>query len=482
LGLVLAVAVACAVFTRQFDSGRKPPRWLRLVPWELPLLALSLWLLVEVHSGGGLATDSRTGATHPTLAVFLFPLVLAAAVAGLLARGLRVILRRSTRGAGPRSTVIFLVTRRLGAARGTLVVLAVVSAAAFAAYYYPEAVAGSLAHSIDEKAYIAYGGDVQGVVSDTTEVPRRFPFPATRVDYANQIATLNSPNGDYADVLAVDAGSFGDVIHWYGAWGADPRRSLDALADAAQGSLPVLVAGTAPRHLAALWLDGVRIPVSVVGTPRAFPGMAGTTPLVVVDRATFTRVARTRHAADPLGTPQTYIWADGPPAEVRRALEAAPVEASFISTIDEFRKDPDVMLAKRTFAYMQLIALAAGLLVLIGLVLYLQSRQRAQAIASALAARMGLTRRVEIAAIALELGLIALFAGLVGSVVAVLSAAPIVGHVDPLATDPPAPTLAAPLGAVAASAAALIVVAITAGTLVSLAARRTDMGEALRVA
>jgi len=64
--------------------------------------------------------------------------------------------------------------------------------------------------------------------------------------------------------------------------------------------------------------------------------------------------------------------------------------------------------------------------------------------------------------------------------VAILSAAPIVGHVDPLATDPPAPTLAAPIGAVVASAAALIVVAIVAGTLVSLAARRADMNEALR--
>jgi hypothetical protein len=480
LGLVLAVAVACAVFTRQFDSGREPPRWLRFVPWELPLLAVSLWLLVDVHSGGGLATDSTTGATHPTLAVFLFPLLLAAAVAGLLARGLRVILRRSTRGAGPRSIPLFLVTRRLAAARGTLVVLAVVSAAAFAAYYYAEAVAGSLTRSVDEKAYIAYGGDVQGVVSDTAEVPHRFPFPAARVDYANQVATLNSPSGDYADVLAVDAGSLGNVIHWYGAWGADPRRSLDTLTDAAHGSLPVLVAGTATRHLAAVWLDGVRIPVSVVGTSRTFPGMAGTTPLVVVDRATLNRIARTRHAAEPLGTPQNYIWANGPSAEVTRALEGASVEATFISTIDDFRKAPDVVLAKRTFAYMRLIALTAGLLVLIGLVLYLQSRQRTQAIASGLAARMGLTRRAEIAALALELGVIALFAGLVGSVVAILSAAPIVGHVDPLATDPPAPTLAAPLGAVAASAAALIVVAIAAGTLVSLAARRTDMNEALR--
>ena len=45
--------------------------------------------------------------------------------------------------------------------------LAVVSAVAFGAYFYAEAVAGSLARGVDEKAYVAYGGDVQGVVSDT---------------------------------------------------------------------------------------------------------------------------------------------------------------------------------------------------------------------------------------------------------------------------------------------------------------------------
>jgi hypothetical protein len=67
---------------------------------------------------------------------------------------------------------------------------------------------------------------------------------------------------------------------------------------------------------------------------------------------------------------------------------------------------------------MRLIALAAGLLVLIGLVLYLQPRQRAQAIASALPHAYA-DARAEIARLALELGVIALFAGLVGGVVAI---------------------------------------------------------------
>ena len=117
--LAVAVLVACAAFARQFDSGRRVPRWLRLIPWELPLLAVGLWLLIDVSTGGGLVTNAKTGTSHPTLAVFVAPLLLAAAAAGAVARGARRLLRRSTGRAASRSTVAFLVMRRLAAARGT---------------------------------------------------------------------------------------------------------------------------------------------------------------------------------------------------------------------------------------------------------------------------------------------------------------------------------------------------------------------------
>jgi putative ABC transport system permease protein len=480
-GFVLAVVVASSAFVRLFDSGRGRLRWLRFVPWELPLLGVALWLLLDVLGGGGLVTNHKTGASHPTLAVFVFPLLLAAATAGLVARAAGVVLRRTARSDGQGSTSLFLVTRRLAAARGTLVALAVVSAAAFGAYFYASAVQASLVRGIAEKGYVAYGGDVQGVVSDSAAIAPSFPFPATRVDYANQVATLGTPDGAYADVLAVDAGSIGSVIHWYRAWGRDPRPSLGRLARPQDEALPVLAAGDLPSHLASVWINGARLPVDVVATVRTFPGMAVGTPLLVVDRHVLAKVAAARDVPDALGTPQTLVWATGPSAAVVRALEARPLEASYVSTIDQFRKDPDVVLAKRTLGYMRFIALAAGLLVLIALVLYLQSRQRSQVIASSLAARMGLTRRAEITSLALELGLIALCAGLVGGIVAIFSAGAIVTHIDPLASDPPAPTLAVPMFAIAASITALVVAAVVAGAVVTVAARRTDLSEALRV-
>jgi putative ABC transport system permease protein len=482
-GLVLVVGAAAIVFRRQFDVGTRYPAWVRWLPWELPVLAVALWLLRDVQSGGGLAASGTSTAHHPTLAVFLFPLLLVAAVAGLLARLFRFVLRpRPARDRGELPPAVFLALRRLSAARGVLVVLAVVSAVAFGAYFYSEALAASLTRAVTEKAYIARGGDAQGLVSDSVVLPRRSAYPLTKLQYGNQVATIGGSSGPQADVMTIDPASFGRVIRWFADWGPDPRGAFPELAASSTGGLPVILTSDAPSSVRAIWLEGVRIPVRVVSRVKTFPGMSVGIPLVVASGAALKQATRKAHVFTPLGEAQTYVWAKGPPGRVGRALEASPLQAYFVTNVDTFRKDPDVLLATRTFAYMRTIAIASGLLVLMGLLLYLQARQRSQAIASALARRMGLRRRTEILSLALELAAIALFAGLVGGAVAVSAAGPIVGHIDSLPEFPPSPALLIPVGAIIASAVALVVLAVAAGALTSWLASRTDISEALRVA
>ena len=127
------------------------------------------------------------------------------------------------------------------------------------------------------------------------------------------------------------------------------------------------------------------------------------------------------------------------------------------------------------------MALASGVLVFLGLLLYLGARQRSQAFASSLAARMGLSRGTEVLSLALELGMVTAIAALVGGVVALAAAIPVVGHIDPLPAYVPGPALAVPLAAIVASAVALVVIALAAGAFTSWASRRTNMAEALRV-
>jgi putative ABC transport system permease protein len=480
--LALAVIAAAAVYLRQFDSGTRAPRWLRFFPWELVLLAVALWLLHDIRSGGGLAHTTGATAGHPTLAVFVFPLLLVAAAAGLVARGLRLALRPRVGGGSSLPTAPFFALRRLAAARGLLTALLVVSAVAFGAYFYAQALASSLTASVAEKGYAAYGGDVQGLVTDSTPIPKHYPYPVTKLDYENQSATIGGPGGTDADVMAIDSATLGAVIRWYGAWGADPRPLFGSLPHVTGGRVPVIVTDDVPAGTRAVYVQGIRLPVRVVARVRAFPGMSAGIPLIVADHDAFLAAARKAGVYDPIGDATTYLWARGPTVAVSRAVQAAPIEAAYVTTIDSFRKNPDVVLAKRTFNYMRLIAVASGLLVFIGLLLYLQARQRSQAVASALAGRMGLSRRTEIASLALELGAIASIAALVGGIVAIAAAGPIVGHIDPLPDNPPAPSLAIPVAAIVAGAIGLVVVALAASVVTSWSSRRTDMGEALRVA
>ncbi len=479
-GLLLAVSVASTAFVRQFDTGTRRARWVARVPWELPVLAVALWLLLEITTGHGVAASGAAGARHPTLAVFALPLLLVAATAGVLARLVRVGLRRIGDRGASFPPALFLALRRSAAATGILTALLLVSAVAFGAYFYAESLSASLTRSVTEKSYAAYGGDAQALVAAPTPVPRGFPYPVTEITEGNQVATLGGPTGPQADVFEIDP-ALGSVIRWFPDWGPDPRPLLARLRSSA-GPLPVIVAGAAPAGLGAVSFAGQRLPVRVIAREKVFPGMSAGVPLVIADRSSLERAARRAQIFDPLGVPLVYAWARGPADAASAALVARPFQGFYATTVKTFTADPEVQLATRTFRYMRLIAIAAGVLVIVGLLLYLQARQRSQAVSSALAARMGLGRRTEVLSLTVELVLIALVAAIVGGVVALAAASPIISHIDPLPANPPAPALAIPVAAILLAGATLMVLAVALAIATSWSARRTDMSEALRVA
>src|SRR5207245_474048 len=132
--------------------------------------------------------------------------------------------------------------------------------------------------------------------------------------------------------------------------------------------------------------------------------------------------------------------------------------------------------------FMRTVAIAAGVLVLLGVLLYLQARQRGQVITSAIARRMGLTRGAETLSLCLELTAILLFAAVIGGAIAIAAAAPIVDHLAPLPIDPPPPVFTFPLLLVVGALVAVVAFAVAAGAATSWLARRKDVSEAIRVA
>jgi putative ABC transport system permease protein len=483
VGLALLTLTAASAFLRLFDTGARPLPWLRFLPWELPLLVIAFWLLHRVESGGGLAGSGTSGTHHPTLAVFIFPLLLVAAVAGVAARLVRRLLRpRSGRRARALPPALYLAIRRLAAARGVLVVLAVVSSVAFGAFFYAETLASSLAKTTNEKAYIATGSDVSAQVLDSTPIPRSFPYPIARLQYSNEDGALGSSVGTQADVMTVDPPSLQRALHWSSDWGPSPAAFLPALAASSSAPLPVIVTTNVPATAKAVWIQGIRFPIRILARVKVFPGMSEGVPLVITSAEALNAESTKLGLFDPLGVASTYIWVKGPPRAVEQAFGTTSLQPYFIVSVDTYKKNSDFLLAKRTLSYMRLVAIAAGVLVLIGLLLYLQARQRSQAIASALARRMGLRRGTEILSLSLELGAIVFFAATLGAAIAIAAAAPIAGHLDPLPEYPPSPVFAIPTGVILVTAGALVVLSVVAGALTSWFAGRTDMSEALRVA
>ena len=329
---------------------------------------------------------------------------------------------------------------------------------AFGAYFYAQTLAASLTRNVTEKAYVAYGGDVQGLADGSTPLPRGFPYPATELDYANQSATLGDGTG--TDVMAVDPATLGSVIRWYGDWGADPRASFSRLDPAGPGPLPAIVSADVPLGAKAIWLQSARVPIRVIARVKSFPGMTAGTPLVVVSRKRVECVRSegqalrsARRAADVHLGQGAAGRACAPHSRRRRS---APY---YVTTVDAFRQDPDVLLATKTFSYMRLIALAAGVLVL----------RRAASLPPGQAADAGgrlgdgrsdgaRARARRSARWRSSSAAIALVAALVGGIVAIAAAGPITRHIDPLPTDAPPPSLVIPVGAIVGSAIALVVV------------------------
>jgi hypothetical protein len=426
---------------------------------------------VVIRRGGGLVHNEAIG-SHPRLAVLMFPLLLAAAVAGLLARALRRALRRRD----ARSNVLFLALRRLASARTLLVLLTVTTAVAFAAVTFAEVLDASLTSNSREKAFVANGSDVQGLIDSQRPLPRSFPVPIARVVQSFDSVFVN---GSTVEAMVVDPEALRRVIRWE--WPHDPRRALAALT-ASDAPLPV-IANSAAAHVRSIELGGHQIPVRVVATVDAFPGSVRGEPLLVLPAD---RLRRAEHAAgvvgDPLADSTTFVWAKGDPARVSRLLARSPLAPSFITTVDHFLTSADLTTAGRAYGFIRVVALAAALVALAALFLYLYARSRVQRVTSAFLRRMGFGERLQALSVAVEAAALVGFAALAGAAAALVGAAPLVERVDPLPQYTPSAALVVPWSLLGASFVLLVLLAAVAGGVAGAFAGRGEVGEALRVA
>lgn len=473
LGTVTAVS-----FIRTFEVHALKRR-LAWVPWELFAIAAALWVLSRLRGGGALIEDARLDIRRPSALLLAFPVLFVAGFATVSARLLVTGLRRT----GPKvdaSPVSYLAVHRLTGLPGLTVLLVGAAALCLGVFVNGQTLVRSLRSTVDAKAGVFVGSDVQVLIDYTAPEQERFPLPITRSTRLKYAGTL-LPGDVPFDILGIDAETIAGAAYWDGSFADEPLADLVARLRSDEGPLPVVLVqgGGDPTSIATAQVE---IPIEVVGRAAAFPGVSSDDPVVVVDEESL------KGRVGPQGNPflsanaRTEYWIAGDTDEALAAvgeLEAYPLDTL---TAEEVKDVPFIKAAIETFSMLNVLGLAAALLVVGVLVVYLQARQRARTVSNVLSLRMGMRDGQAMRALMLELAMMLIAAFALGASLGLIAGRLVAPLLDPLQTIPPAPLFAVPFAVVAWTSVALVAVAVVGGWIVHRRAAAVDLGEVLRVA
>ena len=479
---LLLALVAAVTYVRVVDPhGRRFAHLLQRVPWELGVAALAFVALRRLEEGGAFVKDPSTGIVAPSLALVAFPFLFLAAFATLAARIARMAfswLRRPTTRAG---SATYLASRRLAGAGSFAMLLVAAAGLCLGTFLHAQVVSRSLRTTVDAKAGVFVGSDVQGRIDYQTPIPDAFGVPTTRVvRYPSGVRLVT---GRSFDLLAVDAGTFAEAAFWDDAFAEAPLPTLlRALTSPSDDRLPIVLAGAGELPVDRLEIATTELPVDVVARTIAFPGMSSLNPLVVVDSRTLLRLADLPF--DPLhnATASTELWVRGPTDAALASLTELEFPPSTTLTAEEVKDLSYIAAAIETFVVVNVLGLVAAALVFVGMLMYLQARQRSQIVSFALSTRMGMSHRQHRRALMLELAVMLLWGLVVGSVLALIAAGLTVPILDPIPTVPPDPIFVVPVVVFGATTAITGALAWIGAAATDRRARGIDLGEVMRVA
>jgi putative ABC transport system permease protein len=215
------------------------------------------------------------------------------------------------------------------------------------------------------------------------------------------------------------------------------------------------------------------LPYRVVGTAKAFPGMRPNSPLMVIDR---------RIVLDNLPRQaQFQLWSTSSPSEVDAALKAAGIQGVATTSSADVRGIADFKILTWVLAFLQALGFMAGVIILGGLLLYLEARQRAREVSYALARRMGLGRASHRRSVILEIGGMLAVGFVLGTGLSWIASRIVYGKLDPMPNLPPPALFRVPFALLGATALAMALVAWLGSRWVQRTAERVDVAQVMRI-
>ena len=252
---------------------------------------------------------------------------------------------------------------------------------------YGITMSASVEESVTAKAAVFVGSDFSTLVGDSFAI--ELPFEHTVVHTLPRV-TLE-PGPLHARMLGIDTSTFPDVALWKEGFASEPLAELMRRLEGGSPDEPnVIVSGTSLADGTAISVSGDDIPINVVATTESFPGMANEGPTIIMsDKSYNASVARMSIYSQP------NLWVEGDPEKIEAALTAAGANTSPPRTVEQVLQTPEIQSALGILGVLAALGAAAGIIVVIGLLLYLQARHRSTVVSSALTRRMGLGRRAE---------------------------------------------------------------------------------------
>jgi len=470
----VVVGTVVAIRVRLHPGRRRTWRAVRVVPWEI---LAGLAAAVSFHRLGewGVPVARGAGVTEVDVLGLLFPLLFLVAAVGIAMRLLMLALPRVQAASRNWPPAPFLAVHRVARYRAAVVGLVAASAVAGGVFAYAATLNRSLAATLDAKARVFVGSDVAVRLPEGQRLPPDISPSATVVrTYANAwVDTYDGREG--AIVLAVDPATLVRGAYWDASF-AD--ESLDELVDrlatpAANGRVRAVVVGAAvPAVTEAAIRSGTtgRFTIDQVTGVDAFPGMRRQTATIIVAASALDGMT--------LGRPTGEAWIRGDHDDVVAELDAAGFPVNETREVTTVVDRASFLTVSWTFGFTQSLGVAAGVLTLGGVALYLDACRRGRVLGYAFARRMGLARRTHRRAVLAELAASVVVGCWLGLGVALFAAGMAYRRIDPVPDFRPDPLLRPAVGVVVALALMAVVVA---GLAAAWAQRRTDRDDPVEV-
>lgn len=479
---VIVVGVASNFASRREAAGefaRLPA--VTNIPWELALLVLAGLSFYQLDAQG-IATGDAGVPPEIDLFVLAFPILFIAGAAGLATRILGLLLPKLRDLWKTSSAPAYLASRRLASAPRLALMLVTASALAIGVLSYAGTLVKSVDATSDAKARVSVGSDYAAQVILGSELPDGLPFPATIVRKLDLVEF--SGTGQGVTILAVEPDSLARTAFWSDDFSSSSLSGLmTEIAQPGDDALPILVVGDDNDYAEeGLELYDTHVPVDVIDEPTAFPGMSTLEPTVIVDAGALEASFEKFHGEITSAPRTDLIWAKGDTDEISRALGKTSLSFGLERSAELSKATPSFLAVSWTFEFLQALGAIVGMVVLAGMLLYLQSRQRAGIVSFALARRMGLKPSSYRLSVVLELFTLLGSALVIGVTLSLIAARLIYRRFDLFPALPPAPLWRVPFFVFAVTAVVLAVAVWVGAWQVQKTAQRAKVSEVLRLA